>query len=76
MAANMDTVGTFQMAEAFASQKLFTCIHKHYPVETWEEWTASHKDIIDYVAVSSGNSLTHSFIFNLIIYLISLKRYI
>ncbi len=54
MAANMDTVGTFQMAEAFASQKLFTCIHKHYPVEMWEEWVASHKDIIDYVAVSSG----------------------
>ena len=66
MAANMDTVGTFQMAEAFASQKLFTCIHKHYPVEMWEEWVASHKDIIDYVAVSSGNpsltdySLIHS----------------
>ena len=33
MAANMDTVGTFEMAEAFASEKMFTCMHKHYDVE-------------------------------------------
>ena len=28
MAANMDTVGTFEMALALAKQKLFTAIHK------------------------------------------------
>ena len=33
MAANMDTVGTFEMAEAFATEKMFTCMHKHYDVE-------------------------------------------
>jgi GMP reductase len=29
MAANMDTVGTFEMANALASKQLFTAIHKH-----------------------------------------------
>lgn len=32
VASNMDTVGTFEMAEALASHKLFTTIHKHYSV--------------------------------------------
>ena len=42
MAANMDTVGTFEIAEAFAEHKLFTCIHKHYSVEEWQvrHWPA------------------------------------
>ena len=30
MAANMDTVGTFEMAKALAGLQLFTAIHKHY----------------------------------------------
>ena len=30
MAANMDTVGTFETALALAQKKLFTAIHKHY----------------------------------------------
>ena len=42
------------MAEAFASEKMFTCMHKHYPVEAWASFAASHADILDYVAVSSG----------------------
>ncbi len=29
MAANMDTVGTFEMALALSQQELFTAIHKH-----------------------------------------------
>lgn len=56
MAANMDTVGTFEIAEAFGSYKMFTCIHKHYSIEAWEVWTASHEHLLDYVAVSSGTS--------------------
>ena len=58
MAANMDTVGTFPMAEAFYDQKLFTCIHKHYGVEEWKDWADAHPSIISYVAVSSGTSDT------------------
>jgi GMP reductase len=33
MAANMDGVGTFEMADELASQKMFTCLVKTYSVE-------------------------------------------
>ena len=33
IAANMDTVGTFEMARALSAHKILTAIHKHYPVE-------------------------------------------
>ncbi len=33
VAANMDTVGTFEMAAALAAHRMLTAIHKHYPVE-------------------------------------------
>ena len=33
MAANMDTVGTFEMAKTLAKHNLFTAIHKHYSLE-------------------------------------------
>ena len=33
IAANMDTVGTFEMAHALAKHKILTAIHKHYPVD-------------------------------------------
>ena len=33
VAANMDTVGTFEMARALARHKLLTALHKHYPVD-------------------------------------------
>lgn len=36
MAANMDTVGTFEMAIALAEDKLFTAIHKHYSIDKWQ----------------------------------------
>ena len=35
MAANMDTVGTFEMALALARHKAFTAIHKHYSISEW-----------------------------------------
>lgn len=31
-------------------------IHKHYSVEEWSEWSATHADILPFVAVSSGTS--------------------
>ena len=33
MAANMDTVGRFEMAKELSKHKVFTCVHKHYSVE-------------------------------------------
>ena len=55
MAANMDTVGTFEMATALANHKLFTAIHKHYSLQKWKDFmqTASD-DLTDFIAVSSG----------------------
>jgi GMP reductase len=35
MAANMDTVGTFEMALALFDKQLFTAIHKHYSLDEW-----------------------------------------
>jgi len=55
MAANMDTVGTFEMAVALAKHKIFTAIHKHYTVEEWNLFMqANGNKIIDYIAVSTG----------------------
>jgi GMP reductase len=58
MAANMDSVATFEMAEALAGHKCFTCIHKHYSVEEWLAWTSSPgaAAAIPYVAISCGTS--------------------
>ena len=55
MAANMDTVGTFEMAVELAKKELFTCIHKHYTVEEWNDFLESApKDIENYLAISTG----------------------
>ncbi|MFH6769146.1 GMP reductase [Gaetbulibacter aquiaggeris] len=57
MAANMDTVGTFEMAKALSQKKLFTTIHKHYSIDDWNIFCASApKDIENYIAISTGTS--------------------
>lgn len=37
IAANMDTVGTFEMAKKLSSFNLFTAIHKHYSIDDWKK---------------------------------------
>ena len=55
MAANMDTVGTFEMAKELARDKLFTAIHKHYTIEEWKNNLANvSDDFYNYIAISSG----------------------
>eukprot|EP00931_Biecheleriopsis_adriatica_P026694 TRINITY_DN1620_c0_g1_i2.p1 TRINITY_DN1620_c0_g1~~TRINITY_DN1620_c0_g1_i2.p1 ORF type:complete len:394 (+),score=99.35 TRINITY_DN1620_c0_g1_i2:76-1182(+) len=55
VAANMDTVGTFEIAEALAKRKCLTAIHKHYSVDEWKQWAeGSGKDALPYVSVSIG----------------------
>jgi GMP reductase len=55
MAANMDTVGTFEMALALQKMKLFTAIHKHYSLGEWNRFMAeAPKGIENFIAVSSG----------------------
>jgi len=55
MAANMDTVGTFEIAKVLAKEKLFTAIHKHYTLEEWNSFLKNASpDFYDYIAVSTG----------------------
>mmetsp|Transcript_38870 Transcript_38870/g.91507 ORF Transcript_38870/g.91507 Transcript_38870/m.91507 type:complete len:373 (-) Transcript_38870:60-1178(-) len=55
IAANMDMVGTFEVAEVLASRKCLTTIHKHYTAEEWRRWAAGKgKDVLPYVAASVG----------------------
>lgn len=57
MAANMDTVGTFEMAAALHKLKLFTAIHKHYSIQEWDEFMNNASEgIEDFIAVSTGTS--------------------
>jgi GMP reductase len=41
MAANMDGVGTFEMAEALYKHQLFTCLVKSYSKYEWRDWITS-----------------------------------
>jgi GMP reductase len=55
MAANMDTVGTFEMALALFDKKLFTAIHKHYSVAEWTDFmNKAPKGIENHIALSTG----------------------
>ena len=55
IAANMDTVGTFEMAIALSKDKIITAVHKHYTLEEWTAFLASQPDsIYDYIALSTG----------------------
>lgn len=55
IAANMDTVGTFEMAKALSQEKIITAIHKHYSIEDWSEFLHSQEDsIYEYIALSTG----------------------
>lgn len=55
MAANMDTVGTFEMALSLSEKKVFTAIHKHYSIEEWKAFFKKAPErISEYIAVSTG----------------------
>uniref|UniRef100_A0A4W6DWT0 GMP reductase n=1 Tax=Lates calcarifer TaxID=8187 RepID=A0A4W6DWT0_LATCA len=54
IAANMDTTGTFEMAQVLSKHTLFTAIHKHYSVEDWKNFAANHPECLEHVAASSG----------------------
>jgi GMP reductase len=57
IAANMDTVGTFEVAEVLAGHGMLTAIHKHYPLAAWEEFLARQDDsIFSRIMVSTGTA--------------------
>ncbi len=57
IAANMDTVGTFEAAGILSAHGLLTAIHKHYRVEQWGEFLSGwNEEIFSRVMVSTGTS--------------------
>ncbi|XP_023381928.1 GMP reductase 2 isoform X1 [Pteropus medius] len=56
IAANMDTVGTFEMAKVLSKFSLFTAVHKHYSLEQWKVFASQNSDCLKHLAASSGTS--------------------
>jgi len=54
IAANMDTVGTFEMAVVLSQYKVITCIHKHYTLEEWIAFKTKHPEVIPYIICAAG----------------------
>jgi len=54
IAANMDSVGTFEMAKSLSQKKILTAVHKHYTATQWKEFAAENQEVLPFVAVSSG----------------------
>ncbi len=59
IAANMDTVGTFEMATVLAQHQLITAVHKYYSVDQWVDFIkAAPDEITYYISVSTGTTNT------------------
>ena len=57
IAANMDTVGTFEMAQQLAQKGLITAIHKHYSTKEWSNFLHNKNDrFYDNIMISTGAS--------------------
>lgn len=57
IAANMDTIATFEMAEALSKHNMLTAIHKHYSIAKWQRFIDKSDDkLLNDVFVSSGIS--------------------
>ncbi|PLX98782.1 MAG: GMP reductase [Desulfuromonas sp.] len=57
IAANMDTVGTFELARVLADFGLLTAVHKHYSLDEWSAFLAEQEDsIYQRIMVSTGTA--------------------
>lgn len=57
IAANMDSVGSFEMAKALAEHGVMTAVHKHYTVEDWADFIkVNDNSVLKHVMVSTGTS--------------------
>jgi GMP reductase len=57
IAANMDTVGTFEMAAKLAEYKILTAVHKHYSAEQWQTFIAElEPSLVEHIMLSTGTS--------------------
>jgi GMP reductase len=57
IAANMDGVGTFQMALALAKHKMMTALSKHYSLEQLLEFYTEYEGMSKYAIYSMGTGL-------------------
>ncbi len=55
IAANMDSVGTFDMAKALAEFQMFTAVHKFYELEEWIEFANENPQVLPYIFVTIGS---------------------
>lgn len=55
VAANMDTVGTFEMSKALMEHNILTAMHKHYSIEEWKTYMKSCTKP-EHIMVSTGTS--------------------
>ena len=56
IAANMDTIGTFEMAEALMAQGCCTALHKHYSVDELMAFYRKHEGNTDLIFYTMGIS--------------------
>lgn len=59
IAANMDTIGTFEMASELARKKILTAVHKHYSVAEWKAFCLDSevgRQSVPFLAASCGIS--------------------
>ena len=56
IAANMDHVGTFDMAEALGQHQMLTALSKFSSDQQWHEFCQQHPDKLNYSFLSSGTS--------------------
>lgn len=56
IAANMDTIGTFEVAEVLAEHRMLCAIHKHYSLAEWQAFIDRQDgpDIFERIMVSTG----------------------
>jgi GMP reductase len=53
MISNMDTTGTFAMAQVMSKLKILTCIHKFYSIHEWTEFIKTlHTEQFNHIIVS------------------------
>ncbi|MGF1718159.1 GMP reductase, partial [Photobacterium chitinilyticum] len=57
IAANMDSVGSFEMAASLAKHGVMTAVHKHYTVADWAEFVKNNDtNVLNNAMVSTGTS--------------------
>ena len=54
IAANMDTTGTFEIAESLKKEKMLTAIHKFYSLDQWAKSIKSNQIDLEHCAVTFG----------------------